>query len=49
MSEATVVTKRVKTTKITSSGSVGRAAASNSRGPRVESSHWSKIYIEYLL
>ena len=30
-------------------GSVGRAVASNSRGPRFESSHQQKIYIEHLL
>ena len=30
-------------------GSVGRAVASNTRGPRFESSHWQKcIYIEHL-
>ena len=26
------------------SGSVGRALASNSRGPRFESSHWQKLH-----
>ena len=31
-------------------GSVGRAVASNARGPRFESSHWQKnyLYIEHL-
>ena len=30
-------------------GSVGRVVAANSRGPRLESSHLQKNYIEYLL
>ena len=29
-------------------GSVGRAVASNTRGPRFESSHRQKFYIEHL-
>ena len=30
-------------------GSVGRAVASNSRGPWYKSRHWQKIYIEHFI
>ena len=29
-------------------GTVGRAVASNTRGPRFESSHWQTLYIEHV-
>ena len=39
---------RKKRSKGSSCGSVGRAVASDSRGPRFESSHRQNIYIEHL-